>query len=379
MRFFFEGDGVSVPVARKSLLHEKGKLLLSVLGVAAALTLIVLLMGFREGLYATLTAYVDSMHADLIVAQSGVKGFFASNSAIPAGIHGEIDTASGAADTGHILVADVILARGTTKTPAMLVGYNPATGIGGPWALSEGRAVEADDEVALDLWLAQRNGVGVGDEIEVLDRTLRVVGLTRETASWMSPYIFVSQGAAEEMLGRTDTASFYFVYLPDGADVEAAVRAVEAEVPGVDALRPDEVAVADREVLAAVMETPIVVMLAISAVIGVAVMGLTAYTAVIDRRRDYGVLKAVGAGRAQLSRLVVVETLYRAVLGFVLGTGMSYGTAALIMRLWPQFTIVISPQSVAAAGASALVMTVLAALLPIRRVAAIDPAVVFKA
>lgn len=150
-------------------------------------------------------------------------------------------------------------------------------------------------------------------------------------------------------------------------------------MPGVDALRPDEVAVADREVLAAVMETPIVVMLAISAVIGVAVMGLTAYTAVIDRRRDYGVLKAVGAGRAQLSRLVVVETLYRAVLGFVLGTGMSYGTAALIMRLWPQFTIVISPQSVAAAGASALVMTVLAALLPIRRVAAIDPAVVFKA
>ncbi len=370
---------MSVPLARKNLLHEKGKLLLSVLGIAAALTLIVLLMGFREGLYATLTAYVDSMDADLVVAQSGVKGFFASNSAIPAGIHDEIDAASGAADTGHILVADVIFTQGTIKTPVLLVGYNPTTGIGGPWALSEGRGVEAGDEVALDLWLAQRNGVAVGDEIEVLGRPFTVVGLTRETASWMSPYIFVSQRAAEEMRGLADTASFYLLYLPEGVDVQAAARAVEAAVPGVDALRPDEVAVADREVLAAVMETPIVVMLAISAVIGVAVMGLTAYTAVTDRRRDYGVLKAVGAGSAQLNRLVAVETLYRAVLGFILGTGMSYVTAALIMRLWPQFTIVIRPGAVAAAGVSALVMTVLAALLPIRRVAAIDPAVVFKA
>lgn len=370
---------MSVPLVRRNLLHEKLKLLLSVLGVAAALTLIVLLMGFREGLYATLTAYVDCMDADLIVAQSGVKGFFASNSAIPASIHDEIDAASGAAETGHILVADVIFTRGTTKTPVLLVGYNRATGIGGPWALGEGRGVQADGEVALDLWLAQRNGVGVGDEIEILGRTFTVVGLTRETASWMSPYIFVSQDAAEEMLGLADAASFYFLYLPQGADVLAAARAVEAAVPGVDALRPDDVAVADREVLAAVMETPILVMLAISAVIGVAVMGLTAYTAVTDRRRDYGVLKAIGAGSAELNRVVVVETLSRALLGFVLGTGMSYLTAALIMRLWPQFTIVIRPEAVAAAGMSALVMTVLAALLPIRRVAAIDPALVFKA
>ena len=108
-------------------------------------------------------------------------------------------------------------------------------------------------------------------------------------------------------------------------------------------------------------------------------MGLTAYTAVADRMREYGVLKAIGAGQGRLNRLVTTETLYRAALGFALGTGLSYLTAELIMALWPQFTIIIGPAAVAAAGAATLIMTIPAALLPIRRMAAIDPAVVFKA
>ncbi len=87
---------MSVPVTRRNLLHEKIKLLLSVSGVAAALTLIVLLAGFRNGMYATLTAYLDNLGTDLIVAQSGVKGLFSSNSAIPLDVHDELVAASGA-------------------------------------------------------------------------------------------------------------------------------------------------------------------------------------------------------------------------------------------------------------------------------------------
>lgn len=370
---------MSVPLARRNLLHEKGKLVLSVSGVAAALALIAILMGFRDGLYATLTAYVDNMGTDLVVAQSGVKGLFSSNSAIPVAIHDEIVSASGAVEAGHVLIADVIFIHGEAKTPVLLVGYNPETGMGGPWNLGEGRAVRGDDEIVLDTWLARRGGIGVGDQVKVLGRRFTVVGLTRETASWMSPYIFVSQNAAEETLQLPGIASFYLLRLPSGADVAVAVEAIETQVAGVEALTPAEMAAADREILAAVMDTPLNVMLFISVVIGVAVMGLTAYTAIVDRMREYGVLKAIGAGGGWLGRLVVLETLYSAAVGFALGSGLSYFVAALIMRLWPQFTIVIRPATLAGAGLAALVMTVFAAMLPIRRVAAIDPAVVFKA
>jgi hypothetical protein len=49
---------MSVPLARRNLWHEKNKFVLYVLGIAAALALILLLFGLRQGMYTTLTAYV---------------------------------------------------------------------------------------------------------------------------------------------------------------------------------------------------------------------------------------------------------------------------------------------------------------------------------
>ncbi|HUM67463.1 MAG TPA: ABC transporter permease, partial [Chloroflexota bacterium] len=93
---------MSVPLTRRNLFHEKGKLALSVAGVAAALALILLLLGFREGLYATLAAFVNNVGADLIVAQSGTQGMFTSDSVVPLGLHDQAATAVNAAEAGHI-------------------------------------------------------------------------------------------------------------------------------------------------------------------------------------------------------------------------------------------------------------------------------------
>lgn len=369
---------MTVPLARRNLLHEKGRLLLSVAGIASALALILLLLGFRQGLYVTLTAFVDNVGADLIVAQSGVQGMFASDSAVPLSLHDDAVAAAGAKEAGHIVVADIIFTAGETKTPVLLVGYEPDTPFGAPWEIGAGRAVAGDDEILLDTWLAQRAGIGVGDEIDVLGRPFHVVGLTRETASWMSPYIFVSLDAATAALGLNNVVSYHLLQLPPERDVNRAIGVVEAQLAGVDALTPDDVATADRRVLATVMDTPLRVMIFIGAIIGAAVMGQTAYTAVVDRRREYGVLKAIGASGPRLTWLVVRETFYRAALGFLLGVCLSYLFAELIMALWPQFTIVIRPETVLQAGALALLMTLAAAWLPIRRLHGIDPLLVFK-
>lgn len=369
---------MSVPLARRNLLYEKDRLALSVAGIAAALALILLLLGFRAGLYATLTAFVDNLGADLIVAQSGVHGLFASDSSVPLRLHDEMAQAAGASEAGHIVVADIIFTAGDTKTPVLLVGYDPGTPFGAPWNIGAGRALAGDDEILLDTWLAERAGITVGDEIGVLDRTFRVVGLTRGTASWMSPYIFVSLDAATATLGLNNAVSYHLLRLEPGQEVGAARAAIEGRIAGVDALTPEDVAAADRRVLATVMDTPLQVMLVISAVIGAAVMGLTAYTAVVDRRREYGVLKAVGASGRRLTWLVLCESAGRAALGYVVGVGLAYVLAALIMSLWPQFNIVIGLDTILQAGALGLLMILGAAWLPIRRLQNIDPLLVFK-
>jgi putative ABC transport system permease protein len=370
---------MAVPIVRRNLVHERGKFILSVSGISASLALMMLLLGFREGLYATLTAYVDNLGADLIIVQSGVKGMFSSDSILPIGIHDEAVLASGAVEAGHILVADVIFTHGDVKTPILLVGYQPGELFGKPWKLSRGRLLENDGEVLLDTWLAHRSRVGIGDSVELLGKSFRVVGLTRGTSSWMSPYTFITLDAATTTLGLTSMVSNHLLRLPEGADASKTADAIEASIAGVEALTPMEIAQADQRVIATVMDTPIIVILFIGTVIGIAVMGLTAYTAAIDQMREYGVLKAVGASNGWLTRLVATETLYRAILGYILGIGLAYLAAWAIMRAWPQFNILYRLESIGLVGVLSLIMTLIAALLPIGRLKKVDPMVVFKA
>ena len=370
---------MKVPIARKNVFHQKGKLALSLLSIGASLALILILLGFREGLYAALTAYVNNMGADLIVAQNGVEGLVSSSSVLPTSIHAQIEELAGATEAGHVLVAGAIFAREKTKTPIILVGYVPNSNMGAPWKLGQGRYLEGDSEIMLDTWLAQRTRVQIGDEVDLFGRKFEVVGLTRETASWMSPYVFISLKAAQESLGLVGSVSFHILRLPEGADSEDAIKAIKSGIVNVDVFPPNKIAETDRRVIAAVMDRPISVLILVAIIIGIAVMGLTSYTAIADRMREYSLLKAVGASRIQLTGLIVWESLYHAVLALFVGIGLAYLTAFFIMANWPQFNVLIRPNSVLLVAMLAIVMTVFSALLPLRRLSQIDPLEAFKA
>ncbi|MBI3160094.1 MAG: ABC transporter permease [Chloroflexi bacterium] len=367
-----------VPVALRNMFHHKGRLGMNVLGIAAALMLIMLLVGLRTGLYATLTAYIDHSGADLIVAQSGVSGMYSSDSALAQAIHDELLAEAGAQEGGHILVADVIFTRGDVKTPVILVGYPVNPRYGGPWSLGAGRFARNDREIMLDEWLAERSGVELGDQVELLGRDFEVVGLTRGTSSWMSPYAFISLDAAQSALGVSGIVSYHMLTLPEGADAGQVQERLAQRFAGVSVLSPKEIGDADRRVVATILDRPILVLLGIGSVIGAAVMGLTAYSAVSDRLREFGVLLAVGAGPGRLVRLALAETLYHAVLGYAGAILLSYAAAAAIMAVWPQFNILIRPEVIGQAGLLAVVMTAVAAVIPIRRILRVDPMTVFK-
>ena len=162
---------MSVPIARRNTFFQKGKLILSVLSIGASLAMILLLLGFREGLYSALTAYVDNLDVDLIATQSGNEGVVSANSVLPSGIHDELEELADAQEAGHIVVAGVIFTIGDDKSPIVLVGYEPDSGLGDPWNLGEGRYLEQDDEIMLDSWLAQRSRIKIGDTVELYPRS----------------------------------------------------------------------------------------------------------------------------------------------------------------------------------------------------------------
>ena len=130
--------------------------------------------------------------------------------------------------------------------------------------------------------------------------------------------------------------------------------------------------------MARVYDAPIGLMVAIAFVVGVLVVGLVIYTATIERRREYGAVKAIGARNRMLYRVVATQALIAAAVGAVAGVSLAYGGGAALMALRPQFLVAIEPGAVGVVLAASLVMALLAALIPARTVARLEPAEVFR-
>jgi putative ABC transport system permease protein len=177
----------SVPLARRQLLREPLKLVLALLGVAVSVALVGLLFGLREGIGRQVSTYPDNAGADLYVASGGTRNFLsASSSSLPVSLGRRLRRVAGVEEVAPITAWFDIVPLHGMKIVTEHVGFEPRR-LGGPWSMLEGRAPSGEREVAVDRVMAGQHELDLGDSLELAGRSLRVVGLTDETASWMAP------------------------------------------------------------------------------------------------------------------------------------------------------------------------------------------------
>jgi putative ABC transport system permease protein len=119
-------------------------------------------------------------------------------------------------------------------------------------------------------------------------------------------------------------------------------------------------------------------MVGIAFLVGTMIVGLVIYTITVERQREYGVIKAIGAPNRVLYRVVIIQALAAALAGALSGVILAYGASQWIMAARPQFYIVLDPFDIGLAFLAGLGMSLLAALFPARVVAGLAPAEVFR-
>lgn len=365
--------GASVPVARRNILADRRRLATSVLGVGAAVALILLLQGLWSGFRVQISAYEDNVGADLFVGEAGTRNFFGVPSVLPMEVVSTVRDVPGVQRADPVAVRFAVLDLHGRKQSIFLVGSVPQS-MGGPWELVAGRAVRWDDEVVMDRSLADQHGIGLGNRVEVMGEPFRVVGLSAGTRSWMAGFAFTTHATIERLLSMPGTTSFVLVRTPEPAAVAETIR----DRTGLTVLTPGELGDNDRALLARIMNGPIYLMLLIAFVAGTLIVALTAYSAVVERIREYGIAKAMGARRGRLLRVVLGQTLIIAALGTSTGYLIFRGAAWLVVSLRPQMWVQPSLMSVGGAIVAAALMAVLAAVVPTRRIARLDPASVYR-
>lgn len=363
-------------IGSRNLWREKTRLIVSVGGLAVAVVLIMLLNGVFAGTESQVTAYIrESPDADVWAMQSGVNNMHMATSSLPADLARRLTRVPGVRGVSRIQYMTATLKLAGERQFTYLVGFDPTARAGGPWKMAEGTSQLRPGQVVLDETLAAKRGLRVGDQVSILGRRFRVAGLSAETFSLASTFTFIRDDDFTRITRIPGRVSFLLI----DADRPAAqvARSIKDRLPAVNALPRADMVESEAGLIRQMGIDLVNIMAIIGFIIGALIVGLTVYTLTVQRTRDFGILKAVGAGRWRLYRIVLEQSALCVLLGFAAGVLLSYGLSALIEAWFPELKIVYSRGLLIQAALALIIMGLVASYMPARRVAGLDPAGVF--
>jgi putative ABC transport system permease protein len=241
------------------------------------------------------------------------------------------------------------------------------------------------DEVGAQTKLARHDAAGrvvplaIGDTLELNDHRATVVGLCKVSRTFQSqPVIYTTYGRATTFAPRErKLLSFVLVKGKEGVGARALADRIEANTR---LLALTKAQFQDRTVMYFMKNTGIPINFGIAVVlgfiVGTAIAGQTFYNFTLDNLKQFGALKAMGAGNGTLLRMILLQATITGLIGYGLGVGAAawIGYAArnseLAFKL-PWHLLVVSAVAV-------VLICVIASLISIRKVMSLEPAIVFK-
>ena len=362
----------AVPIARRNLSRQRLRLTLSVGGVGMALLMILALDGIYTAILERVTAYPDNQGAPLIASQRGVSTMHMSSSTIPAPAVKRLAADPRVQRAEPILYTTLLLGR-RKQAVSYVIGFRDG---GGPWEIVKGTGRPRAGEIVIDERTADRLGLELGSRVGVLGTDLRVVGLAGGASSVLTGLAFVDYDTFATAARTRDSASYVLVW-PRGADQADTARALERD-HSLTVQTREQFSGKERQVVSDMSTGLIRGMLLIGIVVGLAVAAVSIYTATVARLGEYAVLKAIGMSNRSLYSLVSRQSLLTVAGGLLLALALVAVLAVGVPLLAPSVNVALGAGAVARTAAAAALIALLAALIPARRVARLDPASVYR-
>jgi putative ABC transport system permease protein len=231
----------------------------------------------------------------------------------------------------------------------------------------------------IDRTFSRKSGLEAGDSADFAGIPLVVDHVEPASGEAFTPFLFLNFADAQRIFGVDDIVNYGMVILDDPATERTVAAGIEESNPRLHAFTSRQFATAVRKEIDESFIPIITVLLVIGFVVGAAVVGLTIYTATIERSREFGVMKAVGASSGFLYRIVLAQSSMLTAAGFALGVVSSLLVARLVRELVPDFITEFELTDIVGVLAATIAMAIVASFMPVRRIIGIEPAMVFRA
>ncbi|HET6490679.1 MAG TPA: FtsX-like permease family protein [Syntrophales bacterium] len=380
---FFPSRRNRVPVAFRNLHADRIRFTVTVAGVAFSVLLICFQLSVLKGTQAQITTYIDHTGAHIWAMQKGVDDFVAT-SVVPRESVGAIEKLKGVQRAAGIYAIYTLLEINKVKSRVYVIGYDTRTGDGGPWKLGKTLPHVKDahslghDEVLLDENLARRHGLQPGDRVSFFGHSFTVAGFTLETTSIGSQYAFLPRETVSRLLpGGRFAFTHVLVWSNGNISDQELIRHI-GEKTGLSALTRDALAANMREFLGMFMLPLLTAGVVMGFLVGSITIGITLYTAVLERFREYGTMKALGATGWFLYGIVLKQSLISLGIGTAMGLVLGVLANQFINQWVPGMTARLDGSITVQTLLAGLVMAVLSTALPMWRLSRLDPMEAFR-
>jgi putative ABC transport system permease protein len=230
--------------------------------------------------------------------------------------------------------------------------------------------MEGPDDLLVDDWAAKAKKLKVGDTYNLLNHDWHVVGIIEHGKG---ARLFVPLATLQDLVGAHDKASIFLLRCTRPEHTEDVIQELRHVLPGYT-IRPlkDFLSLMTATNIPG-LQTFIHTMIGLAVAIGLLVIFLTMYTTVIERTRDIGVLKSLGADRSFIIRSLLSESTALCIIGIAAGVGLSYLVRAAFLAGFPTLSILITPGWIAGAAGIALGGAILGASYPAWMASRKDP------
>ncbi len=313
----------------ENLKHRPVRTFLSMLAISIEVTMVLTLVGLSYGMLEESVRRTRGVGADIIVRPPGSSALTLSNAPMPEKLQNYF------AGVPH-----VVRVTGTIVHP--LVFPESVTGIdlaafgemSGGFKYLEGGPFQGPEDLIIDEHYARQQKLKVGQKVNLINRTWRVCGIVE---SGKLARLFVQLPVLQDLEGNQGKLSQIYLQADDDANIQTIINGLK-ETPALK-----EYGVYSTEELVSLISVSnlpglkafIAVIIGLGIVIGFLVVFLSMYTAVLERTREIGVLKAIGASPGYILTILLRETAVLAFFGSILGVGLSFVSRWLITTLVP--------------------------------------------
>jgi putative ABC transport system permease protein len=353
-----------------NLVHRPVRSLISVIAIAVEVTLILIIVGLSLGMLNDAAERQRGIGADVTVQPPNASQLTGFN-----GAPMSIKIADIIRKLPHVAeVSPVVWQANTAGTIEVIYGIDLDSfqKLGGAFHYLQGGPFTGPDQVLVDDYIATQNHIHAGETIKVLNHNVTVAGVVEHGKGARK---FLPITTLQDWIGAQGKASVFYVKADNPKNTNLVISEIH-DVPGLQ----DYTLRSIQEYLSMMtsgnlpgLSIFISVVIGVSVVIGFIVIFQAMYTAVMERTREIGILKSLGASKLYIVNVILRETVLLAVLGVILGFIVSYATRTGLHAKFPLLPINIYPRWLGFATLIAIGGALLGAIYPAYKAAKKDP------